>query len=72
MEEAIKEAQRELDALNLEVAEYRVRHGMSQGLINLYAMMGGLGRSLQTLEVNARGTYEFFEQMQNSKYDTGG
>lgn len=49
LSEMVEEAQKNLDQFNLEVAQFRLRNGMSQELIHLYAEMGRLSTMLVEL-----------------------
>lgn len=40
---------RQLDLVNLELAKYRVEHGMSTALIDTYATMGAISRGIRLL-----------------------
>jgi hypothetical protein len=51
--EMVKQAQKNLDEFNLEVAQFRVEHGMSTSLTYLYKEMGLLSRGLMALESQA-------------------
>ncbi len=44
--EKIKEAEKELDRFNLELAKWRMQYGMSQELIAVYRAMGNLSSAL--------------------------
>ena len=46
----IKEAEIELDKLNLMLAQWRLEHGMQPNLVPLYKKMGELSRALQVAE----------------------
>ena len=53
--EVVKEALKNLDTFNLEVAKFRVEHGMSPDLRQLYVGMGKLNTKLTELEIDALG-----------------
>ena len=48
--EAVQQEKHNLDLFNLEVAKFRVEHGMSPYLIYLYVVMGQLSSKLGILE----------------------
>ena len=48
----IKQAQKELDKVNLTVAEWRVQNGVNSELVHLYRLMGNLSNSLIGLEAD--------------------
>lgn len=52
--EVVKEALKNLDTFNLEVAEFRVKYGMSPDLRRLYTQMGRLCNKLLELEIDVR------------------
>ncbi len=72
--EIIHNEQHNLDLFNLEVAKFRLKHGMSSQLIQLYGAMGKLSHYLIGLERGAsrlRGMWEdvvcLFQGMQDKE-----
>ena len=49
LKQVIEQELHNLDLFNLEVAKYRLQHGMSRKLVTLYANMGRLCRRLMEL-----------------------
>lgn len=60
----LEKTRRLLDKFNLEVAEFRLKDGHSQGLINLYAMMGRFDNALRESIKNAQGIEDTFQRIQ--------
>ncbi len=59
----IETEEHNLDLFNLEVAKFRLKHGMSTGLIHLYGAMGRLSKKLMPLKNELEGVEVLWENV---------
>ena len=52
MLDSTREAEYILDLFNLDIARYRIEHGMSGELATLYKRMGQLGKQLRDIKID--------------------
>ena len=72
MLEHIIDAEKALDFFNLDVARYRVEHGMSGDLATMYKRMGQLSNNLRSMKIDIEWLENEFNRLTGATITTTG